>query len=109
VAHRRGLVLDGSHALRLLVYGAYGIPLQTGFSAEHALLLSRGVVLAWAHVRGGGELGPPWHQAACHGNKEVSTATGGSCEPLRYGGGFGWEIAQRGRFTTRRRVPSTRL
>ena len=40
------------------------------------MLLSRGVVLAWAHVRGGGELGPAWHAAACHGNKQVRADAG---------------------------------
>ena len=44
-------------------YGAYGIPLPVGFSSNRLSLLDRGVVLAFAHVRGGGELGKRWHDA----------------------------------------------
>ena len=39
------------------VYGAYGISLDTGFEVEGLPLLQRGWLLAFAHVRGGGELG----------------------------------------------------
>jgi len=72
VAHRKGLELDGTHPSVIYVYGAYGIPLETGFDISQAALLSRGFVLAWAHVRGGGELGTSWHEQACNGNKWVS-------------------------------------
>jgi len=53
VAHCKGLALDGCAALVLTVYGAYGIPLETPFNITDALLIARGYVLAWAHVRGG--------------------------------------------------------
>jgi oligopeptidase B len=55
--------LDGTAALHLLGYGAYGLPLPVGFSSARLSLLERGVVCALAHVRGGGELGKPWHDA----------------------------------------------
>ena len=57
VAHRKGLVLDGTHPVLMKVYGAYGISLDTGFEVEGLPLLQRGWLLAFAHVRGGGELG----------------------------------------------------
>ena len=44
----------------LYVYG-YSLPL--GFSGNRLSLLDRGVVLAYAHIRGGGDLGKPWHDA----------------------------------------------
>lgn len=44
-------------------YGAYGDPLEPGFSRASLALLERGVVLASAHVRGGGEFGDAWHDA----------------------------------------------
>lgn len=47
------LLLDG--------YGAYGDSNEAGFSGWNAALLERGVVLAYAHVRGGGEYGDRWH------------------------------------------------
>jgi len=44
-------------------YGAYGYALPIGFSGNRLSLLDRGVVMAYAHVRGGGDLGKPWHDA----------------------------------------------
>jgi oligopeptidase B len=42
-------------------YGAYGISYPVGFSSNRLSLLDRGVMVAIAHVRGGGELGRRWH------------------------------------------------
>jgi oligopeptidase B len=50
-------------------YGAYGIPFPVGFSSNRLSLLDRGVVVAIAHVRGGGELGRRWHDAGRMANK----------------------------------------
>ena len=44
-------------------YGSYGYALPVGFSPTRLSLLDRGVVLAYAHIRGGGELGDTWHDA----------------------------------------------
>ena len=44
-------------------YGSYGYPLPVGFSPTRLALLDRGVVMAYAHVRGGGEMGDTWHDA----------------------------------------------
>ncbi|MGA9668545.1 MAG: S9 family peptidase, partial [Terracidiphilus sp.] len=44
-------------------YGSYGYSLPLGFSSNRLSLLDRGVVMAYAHVRGGGDLGKPWHDA----------------------------------------------
>ncbi|MFZ5624987.1 MAG: S9 family peptidase [Gemmatimonadota bacterium] len=60
---RKGLVRDGSAPLLLEGYGAYGIPYDVSFSSTQLSLLDRGFVCAIAHVRGGGELGKPWHDA----------------------------------------------
>ncbi|XP_018580669.2 prolyl endopeptidase-like isoform X3 [Scleropages formosus] len=49
--------------LLLHVYGAYGLDLSMGFSPEKQVLLEEGWVLAYCHVRGGGERGLGWHQA----------------------------------------------
>ncbi len=54
---------DGSSPLLLSGYGAYGIPYPVTFSSSRVSLLDRGLVYAIAHVRGGGELGKPWHDA----------------------------------------------
>jgi oligopeptidase B len=50
-------------ALLLYGYGSYGISVPVTFSSNRLSLLDRGVVFAVAHIRGGGELGKPWHDA----------------------------------------------
>ena len=54
---------DSSNPLYVYGYGSYGYPLPVGFSAARLSLLDRGVVLAYAHIRGGGDLGDSWHDA----------------------------------------------
>jgi len=45
-------------------YGAYGTSLDPGYSKLWQILLEKGVGIAIAHIRGGGENGPAWHDAA---------------------------------------------
>ena len=52
---------DGKSPLYVYGYGSYGYALPLGFSASRLALLDRGIVVAYAHIRGGGELGDPWH------------------------------------------------
>jgi oligopeptidase B len=54
---------NGGAPLLLYGYGSYGISAPVNFSSNRLSLLDRGVVFAIAHVRGGGELGKPWHDA----------------------------------------------
>src|SRR6202000_227529 len=35
--------------------------LPNGFNSNRLSLLDRGFVLAYAHIRGGGDMGKPWH------------------------------------------------
>ncbi|XP_009955039.1 PREDICTED: prolyl endopeptidase-like [Leptosomus discolor] len=51
------------------VYGAYGIDLNMSFKEEKLMLIEEGWILAYCHVRGGGELGLSWHQDGCQHNK----------------------------------------
>ncbi len=44
-------------------YGSYGYSLPVGFNSNRLSLLDRGFVLAYAHIRGGGDMGKPWHDA----------------------------------------------
>jgi prolyl oligopeptidase len=62
VLHRRGLRLDGRNPTWLSAYGSYGIPLVPSFRPVRKAWLERGGVFAFAHVRGGGELGKAWHE-----------------------------------------------
>ncbi len=63
VAYKKDRPKDGKGALLLEAYGAYGVSNDVDFSSERVSLLDRGVALAIAHVRGGGELGKKWHDA----------------------------------------------
>ncbi len=54
---------DGTNPLYVYGYGSYGYPLPIGFNPARLSLLDRGLVLAYAHIRGGGELGDAWHDA----------------------------------------------
>ena len=54
---------QGKNPLYVYGYGSYGYALPLGFSSNRLSLLDRGVVMAYAHIRGGGDLGKPWHDA----------------------------------------------
>lgn len=60
---------DGSNPLYVYGYGSYGFSLFDTFSSARLSLLDRGVVMAYAHIRGGGEMGKAWHDAGRMMNK----------------------------------------
>jgi len=53
----------GKNPLYVYGYGSYGYALPIGFNSNRLCLLDRGLVMAYAHIRGGGDLGEPWHDA----------------------------------------------
>jgi oligopeptidase B len=63
VYRRDAFKKDSSNPLYVYGYGSYGYPLPVGFSPARLSLLDRGVVMAYAHIRGGGDLGDVWHDA----------------------------------------------
>jgi oligopeptidase B len=63
IVYRRDTPRDGSAPLLLYGYGSYGISVPVNFNSNRLSLLDRGVIYAVAHIRGGGELGKPWHDA----------------------------------------------
>jgi prolyl oligopeptidase len=62
IIHRKDIRLDGSTPCILEGYGAYGISYTPYFNPMFSLA-RRGVVIAYAHVRGGGEKGEAWYRA----------------------------------------------
>ncbi|HEV2322871.1 MAG TPA: prolyl oligopeptidase family serine peptidase, partial [Terracidiphilus sp.] len=63
LVYRRDKRDPGKNPLYVYGYGSYGYSLPLGFSSNRLSLLDRGVVMAYAHIRGGGDLGKPWHDA----------------------------------------------
>jgi prolyl oligopeptidase len=62
---RQGLALDGKNPTLLYGYGGFEVPMLPGYSGGvGAAWLERGGVYVVANIRGGGEFGPKWHQAA---------------------------------------------
>lgn len=62
IIHRKGLALDGNQPVLLTGYGGYDVSLPPAYPAQFVPLLERGVVIAEANLRGGGEYGEDWHR-----------------------------------------------
>jgi oligopeptidase B len=60
---------DGSNPLYVYAYGSYGAILPVTFGSTRLSLLDRGMVMAYAHIRGGGDMGKAWHDAGRMMNK----------------------------------------
>jgi oligopeptidase B len=61
IVYRRDKKTAGGNPLWVYGYGSYGYSLPIGFNSNRLSLLDRGFVLAYAHIRGGGDMGKPWH------------------------------------------------
>ncbi|MBW8366437.1 MAG: prolyl oligopeptidase family serine peptidase [Arenimonas sp.] len=67
---RKDLKLDGNHPTLLYGYGGFEVSLTPGYSAGVGKAwLADGGVYVVANIRGGGEYGPRWHQAALKANR----------------------------------------
>ena len=62
ILYNKKINLDGNNSCILNGYGCYGISNSPRFSMLNLAMLQRGVVMAFAHVRGGGEKGESWHK-----------------------------------------------
>lgn len=70
VIRREDLVFDGNNPTLLDAYGGFEISMLPGYGAgTGAAWLEKGGVKVIANIRGGGEYGPTWHQAALKANR----------------------------------------
>jgi len=71
VVMRKDAPLDGTHPTLLYGYGGFEVsltPFYSGTTGE--AWLAQGGVYVLANIRGGGEFGPRWHQAALKENRQ---------------------------------------
>jgi prolyl oligopeptidase len=67
---KAGIPLDGSHPTVVNGYGGFEVPMLPAYSGGVGVgWLEKGGVYVLANIRGGGEFGPSWHQAALKQNR----------------------------------------
>lgn len=69
IIYPKNMKMDGSTPAYITGYGGYGLSYEPYFSTRLSVLLEQGVVIAVAHVRGGGEKGENWHKAGMKATK----------------------------------------
>jgi len=72
ITRRKGLAASENAPTILYGYGGFHLPLTPTFSLTHLAWLDLGGILAVPNLRGGGEFGRPWHEAAKGANKGVA-------------------------------------
>lgn len=73
VVMRKDLRYDGSNPTLLYGYGGFEISLKPSYSAVIGRAwLEQGGVYVLSNIRGGGEFGPRWHEAALKEKRQVS-------------------------------------
>jgi prolyl oligopeptidase len=72
LVHRADLQRDGRSPVRLTGYGGFNIPNEPHFTPLNAVWLKLGGVLAVANIRGGGEYGREWHEAAIKTKRQIA-------------------------------------
>lgn len=62
---KKGMNLDSKNPTIVFGFGGFGVALTSGYRAGVGIgWLEKGGVYALANIRGGGEFGPAWHEAA---------------------------------------------
>lgn len=69
IIYPKNMKMDGTNPAYITGYGGYGMSYEPRFSPRLTALLEQGVVLAIAHVRGGGEKGENWHKSGMKATK----------------------------------------
>ncbi len=70
---KKDMKLDGSNPTLLYGYGGFEVSLTPGYGAvSGSQWQAKGGVYVVANIRGGGEYGPAWHQAALRDKRQVA-------------------------------------
>jgi prolyl oligopeptidase len=72
IASRSQVILGQQHPVIMTSYGGFGVPMTPQFSVLVAIMMELGVTFALPHIRGGGEFGEQWHNAARGRNRQVA-------------------------------------
>ena len=73
VVARKDIALDGSHPTQLTAYGGFEVSSTPYYAAVDGVTwLKYGGVFVLANIRGGGEFGPRWHQAALKEKRQTA-------------------------------------
>ncbi len=72
LVHQKGLVLDGSHPVFMVAYGSSGTSMTPSYAENVVAWVEMGGVFAMPSVRGGGELGRTWYDAAILERKQTT-------------------------------------
>ncbi|HMS66950.1 MAG TPA: prolyl oligopeptidase family serine peptidase [Saprospiraceae bacterium] len=77
--YKKGLEKNGENVCIMESYGAYGASMTPYFNYSTIYLVTKGVVLAYPHVRGGGEKGNAWYKAGFKTTKPNTWKDFNSC------------------------------
>ncbi len=70
IVHRKDIVMDGKNPTLLWGYGGFEVSYTSTYnSMAGRAWMQQGGVYVLANIRGGGEYGPRWHQAALKANR----------------------------------------
>lgn len=72
IVHRRNIPLDGSHPVLMVGYGASGSVMLPEFVEDVLAWLEAGGIFAVPSLRGGGEFGREWYEAAILDRKQTT-------------------------------------
>ncbi len=73
ITYKKGIELgSGNNPVLLYGYGGFGVSTTPFFEASHIVFMESGGILAVPQIRGGGEFGEEWHNAARRAKKQTT-------------------------------------
>jgi prolyl oligopeptidase len=63
LVRKKEITPNGNRPVLIIGYGGFGVTMFPSFTPRNLVWLELGGVLAWTHLRGGGEYGKAWHDA----------------------------------------------